>query len=428
MAMFRVLFGATMVFSTLRFWAKGWIETQYIQPTFFFKYYGFHWVTCPDSNGTYLLFTIVLVAALCIMVGLFYRLATLLFFLAFTYIELIDVSNYLNHYYFVSLVALLLLFLPANRNYALDVKLGLVKAKENIAFVFPLALKLQLSIVYFYAGLAKLTTDWILHALPLKIWLPAQQHLPLIGDLLTYEWVAYAFSWGGALYDLSIPFLLWNKKTRPFAFIAVIFFHLLTWALFPIGVFPWVMMLSTLIFFTADTHKKLFSLLGMKPFIPKEISIRRITKFPNLYVSYGLAFFFLIQTLLPLRYLLYPGKLFWTEQGYRFSWRVMLIEKAGYATFYVTNPANGKTTEVNPGDYLTTNQLKQMVTQPDLILQFAHFLAREFKAQGIADPEVRARVYVSLNGESSKLFVDPSVDLSKLNDSFAAKTWILPDA
>lgn len=428
MAMFRVLFGATMVFSTLRFWAKGWIEAQYIQPTFFFKYYGFHWVTCPDSNSIYLLFTIVLVAALCIMVGLFYRLATMLFFLAFTYIELIDVSNYLNHYYFVSLVALLLLFLPANRNYALDVKLGLVKAKEHIAFVFPLALKLQLSIVYLYAGLAKLNTDWILHALPLKIWLPAQQHLPLIGDLLTYEWVAYAFSWGGALYDLSIPFLLWNKKTRPFAFIAVIVFHLLTWTLFPIGVFPWVMMLSTLIFFTADTHKKLFSLLGMKPFIPKEASTRRTTQLSNLYVSYGLAFFFLIQTLLPLRYLLYPGKLFWTEQGYRFSWRVMLIEKAGYATFYVTNPANGKTTEVNPGDYLTTNQLKQMVTQPDLILQFAHFLAEEFKAQGIAYPEVRARVYVSLNGESSKLFVDPSVDLSKLNDSFAAKTWILPDA
>jgi len=43
--------------------------------------------------------------------------------------------------------------------------------------------------------------------------------------------------------------------------------------------------------------------------------------------------FFVIQIFFPWRYLLYPGELFWTEQGYRFSWRVMLMEKAGNSNF-----------------------------------------------------------------------------------------------
>jgi hypothetical protein len=42
-----------------------------------------------------------------------------------------------------------------------------------------------------------------------------------------------------------------------------------------------------------------------------------------------------VSIIVPLRYLCYPNELFWTEEGFRFSWRVMLMEKAGYATFKV---------------------------------------------------------------------------------------------
>ena len=41
----------------------------------------------------------------------------------------------------------------------------------------------------------------------------------------------------------------------------------------------------------------------------------------------GLVVLFLgIQFLLPLRHLLYPGNVNWTEEGFRFAWRVMLVE------------------------------------------------------------------------------------------------------
>ena len=118
---FRILFGVLMMWGALRFVWNGWVEKLYVEPTFFFKFYGFHWVEVLEETGLYVLFGVVIVSALCIALGLFYRIAAIVFFLSFTYIELMDATNYLNHYYLVCLFAFLLIFLPANRAFSLDV-------------------------------------------------------------------------------------------------------------------------------------------------------------------------------------------------------------------------------------------------------------------------------------------------------------------
>ncbi len=423
LASFRIIFGLLMLFSSLRFWLRGWIYELYILPQFHFKYWGFEWVEVLPPAAMYLVFALMSLAALCIALGLFYRLAAVLFFLLFTYVELLDVANYLNHYYFVSLVSLLMIFLPAHRRSSLDVRLGRVKAASHGHFWHVNSVRLLLALVYFYAGVAKLHPQWLFEALPLKLWLPANSHLPLIGPLLNYGWVAFAFSWFGAIYDLSIPFLLWNRKTRPWAYLAVIAFHVLTFILFPIGVFPWVMIFSTLIFFSAKFHGGI--LYALTPlFGPEKLKSQALQAGAAL--KYFLTTFFIIQLLLPFRYLLYPGELFWHEQGFRFGWRVMLMEKAGYVTYTVSDPSTGRSSQVAPSEYLSPWQEKQLSTQPDLILQFAHFLDEEFRKEGINDPVVTAKAYVTLNGERSRLLIDPAVDLSKIEDSFAAKNWITP--
>jgi hypothetical protein len=91
--------------------------------------------------------------------------------------------------------------------------------------------------------------------MPLKIWLP-NNNLPLIGSLLN-ETGTLCFSWTGAIYDLGIVLLLLFKRTRLFGFILVVVFHVLTKILFPIGVFPYVMIISSLIFFDASFHKRI---------------------------------------------------------------------------------------------------------------------------------------------------------------------------
>ncbi|HLT79707.1 MAG TPA: HTTM domain-containing protein [Cyclobacteriaceae bacterium] len=429
LVVFRIAFGLMMTVSVIRFWSNGWIRAFYIEPEVHFTYFGFEWVTAPGPTGMYALFTVMLASALGIMLGWRYRLSALLFFLSFTYVELIDKTYYLNHYYFVSLMALLLCFVPAHRGFSLDVLRKPSLAAGKVPGWSILIIKLQLAIVYIYAGIAKLNPEWLFDAMPLRIWLPAQSHLPLVGGFLSTEFAAYAFSWMGALYDLTIVFFLVNARTRPVAYLAVIAFHMITWMLFPIGMFPFIMILSTLIFFSPAFHTRLLNGMASilrtgRDAIPQPAATKPFHRTPRAITAF-LTVFFVIQVLFPWRYLLYPGDLFWTEQGYRFSWRVMLMEKAGYVVFHVEDPTTGKRWDVVPGDYLTPAQEKMMSTQPDMILQFAHFLAEKYRAQGMVDPVVRAEAYVTLNGRGSQPFIDDRVDLTKERNSFRHKEWIV---
>ena len=136
--------------------------------------------------------------------------------------------------------------------------------------------------------------------------------------------------------------------------------------------------------------------------------------------------FFVIQLFLPFRYLLYPSELFWSEEGYRFSWRVMLVEKIGYTTFKIKSNKNESYFYVNNEEFLTSFQEKQMSFQPDFILEYAHFLGDYYTSKGYLDVEVYADSYVSLNGRSNKRFVNSEVDLYKEKESFKNKKWIIP--
>ena len=89
LAVFRLFFGILMVISIVRFAANGWIEKLYIEPDFFFSYYGFEWVR-PLGEWTYLLFIICGISALLVSLGFKYRTSIFVFFLSFTYIELMD--------------------------------------------------------------------------------------------------------------------------------------------------------------------------------------------------------------------------------------------------------------------------------------------------------------------------------------------------
>lgn len=430
LAVFRIGFGLIMMWSIVRFWANGWIEKLYLEPTFHFSYYGFSWVK-PIGTYTYGIFILCGLAALMVTLGYKYRFAIITFFLSFTYIELMDKTTYLNHYYFISIISFLLIFLPANAYFSIDARQKSAIRSQFVPKWSIDAIKLMLCIVYFYAGLAKLNSDWLIEAMPLKIWLPTKGYLPVLGDLFQHEWAIYAFSWSGALYDLAIPFLLLIRQTRLLAFTAVIFFHIMTGILFPIGMFPYIMIMSSFIFFDAKVHHKILEGFSWIFRINKNVfdNAKSYTLNPVYQrITLGvLTVFFVLQLLLPWRYLLYPGELFWTEEGYRFSWRVMLMEKAGYANFKIVDPDKGTSFYIQNGNFLNSFQEKQMSFQPDFILEFAHYLADYYRVRwGIENPQIYVDSYVALNGRLSRPYIDPTVDLTTIKTSFRPKTWILP--
>lgn len=430
LAAFRIFFGIMMFISVVRFWSYGWIEKLYIKPDFFFSYYGFEFVK-PLGQWTYLLFVLSGLSALAVAFGYKYRLAIITFFLSFTYIELMDKTTYLNHYYFISLLSFLMIFLPAHAYFSLDAKRDHALASEYVPRWSIDAVKFMLAIVYFYAGLAKLNSDWLLEGMPLKFWLPANYDVPFLGELLHKEWVIYAFGWGGAIYDLAIPFLLLYGRTRVFAFALVVVFHVLTRVLFPIGMFPYIMIVSAIIFFDASLHNRILAYIATALKINKAYFDNGKKLLQRIHTGFRikialLVLFFLFNLTFPFRYLLYPGEIFWTEEGYRFSWRVMLMEKAGYANFKVVNGKTGEQFYVDNSDFLTAFQEKQMATQPDFILEYAHYLRDHFESQSHENLEIYVESYVALNGRRSQPYIDPTVNLAQKKETLKHKDWILP--
>lgn len=411
----------------LRFFYFDWIAKLYLEPSFNFSYYGFEWVQ-PLGPYTYLLFIFCGLSALMLALGWHYRLSAILLFLSFSYIELMDKTTFLNHYYFVSIVSGIMIFMPAGKAFSVDAGWSLKGVSQKIPAAYFGVLWALVSLVYFYAGLAKLNSDWLIYAQPLKLWLPGSYDLPLLGPYLDQDWLAYAFSWAGAAFDLTVPFLLWFPRTRGFALFFVVVFHLLTRLLFPIGIFPFIMVLGAFTFVKAERHTSLLQFL--RSFLPRavfkdEFKPNSIRIHPVLTKAFILLIAF--QLIWPWRYLAYPGELFWHEQGFRFSWRVMLMEKAGYAQFTIKDPIKDISFKVDNAQFLSPFQEKQMSFQPDFILEYAHYLKEHYDSvQGHDAIEVYADVAVALNGRPSQPFIDSSVNLAAQMRGFKNKAWILP--
>jgi vitamin K-dependent gamma-carboxylase len=71
-------------------------------------------------------------------------------------------------------------------------------------------------------------------------------------------------------------------------------------------------------------------------------------------------------------------------------------------------------------------QEREMSSQPDLILQMAHWIRDDFAARGEGAVEVRVEAVVSLNGRAAAPIIDPARDLARVEDGLAPADWILP--
>jgi vitamin K-dependent gamma-carboxylase len=290
-------------------------------------------------------------------------------------------------------------------------------------------LRAQFAIVYFFAGAAKIGSDWLVHGQPLRLWLGASSGHPVFGWFAGVPSAGIALSWAGMLFDVSVPFLLLVRRTRLAAYVVLILFHASTATHFQIGIFPFVMCLGALVFFEPDWPARVVGRLvpgrsSLAVAAPATAGAR--PTLPGRVAGVALGVYFLAQLLAPLRFALYPGSVLWTEEGFRFSWRVMLMEKTGVVDLRVVEPGTGRSWMVAPRDYLTADQARMMATQPDMILAFAHLVGRDFAGRGVRSPSVYADAYVSLNGRPAARFIDPTVDLYAEREGFAPKRFVLP--
>ena len=425
LAYFRIAFGMIMLWEVWRYFEYNWIERYWLDPILHFTYYGFDWVQPWPGEGMYWHFMGLGILAAFITLGLWYRISSALFFIAFAYVFLLEKARYLNHFYLICLISFLLIFIPAHRAFSIDAWLDRNIRSDNAPAWALWILQLQIGIPYFYGGVAKLNGDW-LQGEPMRIWMAERTDFPLIGPLFTDGWMVYLLSYGGLLLDLSVvPLLLW-RRTRPWAFAVAVVFHLMNARLFSIGIFPWFMIAATTMFFRPDWPRRLF---GQQRFaISRNQSATRLGKLrpKQVLMLTMLGIYLALQLLIPLRHYLYPGNVSWTEEGHRFAWHMKLRSKKANVLFVVINQPDNTMQLIDPSDFLPSWQVDKMAARPDMILQFSHFLVEQFSQAEADSVDVRAVAYASLNGREYQHLIDPNVDLSRQSQRLRSASWIVP--
>ncbi len=416
LVLFRMIYGFLLAMESFGAIVTGWVRETLINPEFTFTIIGFEWLQPLDGNGMILYFVIMGIAALGIMLGLFYRTSVFIFFSMWTLVYMMQKTHYNNHYYLLILMSAVMLIFPAHKSGSLDVKWGLTRPSKTCLRVCHWFFILQILVIYVYASIHKINPDW-LNARPLSIWFDYKSDYWLIGSLLQKEWFPYLIAWGGVIYDSSIVFLLLHPKTRKVGFILSVFFNLFNSWVFQIGIFPYLMIGLTVFFFPPEIIRKMF--FNFRPKIyPVE---NQLSKGWTLV----LCIYFLFQVLLPLRHHLFKGDVAFTEEGHRLAWRMMLRTKSGTIDIYVKNLETNERKRINLNEYLTPDQKSSLPAQPDMIWQFAQRLKRQYALKG-EEIAVFADAKVSLNGHPRRSLIDASVNLAEVDwEPFKHADWIL---
>lgn len=381
---------------------------EYSHAGYHFHYQWFEWLRPFGEMGMKLLYAATITAGFFVAIGLFYRVMSAVLFAGYLCLFLMEASQYVNHLYLYCLITFWMMLLPLHRNGSVDAKLFSTERSNHLPLWCLQLFQVQIGLVYFYAGVAKLHPDWLSGRM-MNLFLSARGiHAQNLGE---------AMAIGGLLFDLFIiPALLW-KRTRVPAFLIAVLFHLSNVVMFGLGSFPWFALMSLTLFFPPQWPRT-FS------FIRKYFGDGQFATATSRITPFFLSAYIVVQILLPLRHHLYPHDAGWSEEGHNYSWRMKTRIKRGNVTYKVRDIDTGYTWVIDPSVYLTETQTKDLGGNPEFIRQFAHFLRSEFKKWGW-EVEVFANARASLNKRPYQLLVDPARDLSREKSDLYAYDWIM---
>ncbi len=441
LGIFRILFGAVMFLQTAYFIATGFVEKNITKPIIHFKYHFFQFLEPMPEIGMNVLMWIMLIATVFITIGRFYKVAMSVFLLTFTYLWLLDMGYFNNHYYLFSLICFLMLFVQADAWGVLGKKNTIKSIPNWQVFI----LKAQMVIVFFVAGINKINPYWLMEFQPMHFILERKAEVSGL-SFLNSAAVAAFFSYGGFFLDLLVGFALWWKRTRLIAIIALVAFNVLNfwmfWNIGEIGIFPFMILSTIMLFLAPNTPEK-----WRKKYFPdkptkksrkkkkgsstvKEVKQQNVPESHNTpqWLVWMIGAYLVFHLVFPFRHLLYPGKVDWTGEGQRFAWRMKIMAKEGTMNFFVKNGETGEKYPIEVGKMLTPKQYTNLLYYPDVIPQVAQKIKAQAIKQGIPNPSVVADFNVAfMRTHPMQALVDPDTDLAELEiKAFKHSDWILP--
>jgi hypothetical protein len=476
LGVFRIGFGLISAWEIWRTFDGNLIQADYATPQFLFRWWALEWVRPMPGRWLSTAFVVTGIAALFLAAGLFYRFAAVVHFLGISYWFALDKATYLNHRYLTALFAFLLIFLPADAAFSVDARRKPWIRSRTVPAWSIWLLRLQAGVPYMFSGVAKMNFDWLVRGEPLRTWLRAQTDFPFVGQFFTSGGFVHGLAIASTAFDTLIVLLLLYRRTRPVAFVVALGFHFLNSRLFEIGMFPWLMIVATTVFLDPDWPRRMWRALRARRglvvacvsigfvagfvvggFLPRTFSaVMALTGGVGTAVGvfhllparmretvpaaadhdttpwrgYGLAgrvavvltLFAVLQVLLPLRQFVIPGNVAWTTEGQRFAWQLLVRQSSGAAVFKIDGPGAESVGAFNIRAHITSFQTSKMIWNPDMLVQFAHYIEEYFRDIGVTDDiEVRVDTNVSLNGRRPQDLIDPDLDLTRIR-----RPWLPP--
>ncbi len=416
LGVFRIGFGLIMAYQFFHVYEYFFDYLSYSK--YFIKYDFFEWVVLPDKPLLFALFVIGVVASLFFAVGFLYRISSFVVFVIWTYLYLTDMGHNNNHYYLIGMFLFFLPFVQANKWGGL-----FNKESENIPRWNYTVFQLLIFILYFYGALAKMNSDW-LNGYPLHFWLSGRyQWGDTIGDLLSNEKTVLFFSYYGLLFDLFVGFMLFHRKLKYLALILMLPFHIMNHFLWVIGVFPWLSIFMTVLFFNDElTHLFKYDVKSHRNY-KSQVS-------HNL-ILYALSLFFLIQFLFPLRQFFYSGRTSWHGYGEYFSWRMMLTDRQGAVRVRLYDQNDRYLGDVALEKYINDRQLYKFIHIPKTFVPFCKSIEKQIledpRNTQIKDVKIYVDVFKTINNREFQRLINPDIDLTAVEYSvFRKGEYILP--
>ncbi|MBO9700170.1 MAG: HTTM domain-containing protein [Sporocytophaga sp.] len=417
---FRIVFGIIIFIETSGALITGWVYDIFIEPKYVFNYISIEWLKPLQGNGMYFYYATMALLGLAIASGLFYRLSSVLFAFMWWGSYLMQKAHYNNHYYLMLLLAFLLIFIPSHKRLSLDVKIGMVTEEKTCSAWCHYILVFQISIVFIFAGIAKVNPDWLAMK-PLSYKFDECSSWPTVGALFRSDLMKYLIFYGGLCFDLFIvPLLLWSK-TRKYAVVLAIFFNLFNAIVFQVGTFPFLMIGALVLYFPPSAITQILFNTHTE-----NISSLKVEE-KGTAIAYILMVYALIQIYLPLRHWHYEGDVNWNEEGYSMAWRMMLNSKHGDLSFIIKDAKGRMLMHDYPQNKISIGQYNSMCSDPDMIWQYVQYLKQEMEEKGEKSVQIFADSHLSLNGRDLEVFIDPKADLAQVTwHHFKHSDWIIP--
>ena len=239
LAVVRILVAFSVLMEMLGLLVYGEVAELIVDPQVHFKYALFQWVGPPQGLMPQVFVWSLAIVSVLVLVGWRTRWTASLMALGYVYWFLIDAANYTDHGYLVCLLSVLVAWLPTSRWASLDAYMQREPRTLVPGWTVELV-RTQLALVYFFFGLSMLNGDW-LNGAPLVAWAETETDNPavslLAGHTTLVLWMARLLPF---LY-VGLGPLLWWKRTRVFALIAVTAFQVWDQVGFHLGVSPWLL-------------------------------------------------------------------------------------------------------------------------------------------------------------------------------------------